>query len=377
MPAVNPNRPLSPQVTPNRPSPQANPNRPSLVAMPDYRPGQGPDRGRPDGNRPDRVRPDRPPVDVVRPDRPPAGNRPQHDLSQYYRRPDYRPDVVINRPDININRPVINRPININNTTINNFNPQFNNNAQVNNVRTARPYYPHLHHHWQPSNWSAAYRPAYYNYGYANTTGSALSFGGVSAGFVNPFFVRPVTQAATQVVRYDYSQPIRVPDPDYRETEDELVRSERAVHRFDDAREVFRRGEYGRASELVDEAIELLPSDPTLHQFRALVLFARQRFQDSAAALYSVLAVSPGWDRQTLLKLYDTPERYLGQVAELERALAANPQSLDGRFLLAYHYLMKGDLAGAQRQLEVVRAAKPTDQVVLNLLSALGQQPAA
>jgi hypothetical protein len=302
-----------------------------------------------------------------------------------------RPDVVINRPDININRPTVNRPVfdtivsntTINNTTINNNTriinkhvvnrPVVNNNDQVNDYRPTRPYYPQLHYHWQPSSWSGGYRPAYYNYSYSTVSGGWLSLGGVTLAYVNPFYVRPATSVA---VRYDYSQPIRVPDPNYRETRDDLIRSERAIRRFDDAREVFRRGEYGRANDLIDEAIELLPTDPTLHQFRALVLFARERYQEAAVPLYSVLAVSPGWDATTFAKLYDSPERYLAQVAELEKYAAAHPDALEPRFLLAYHDVVKGDLVGAERLLESVRAARPKDRVVPNLLAALRGQAA-
>lgn len=331
-----------------------------------------------------------------------------HDLHAYVRPvvrpPINRPDVVINRPDININRPTINRPANntviggsnntvINQNVINNVvnnnntvvnNTVVNNNAwsnrgnnQVNNYGgyRPRPYYPQLHYHWQPTSWSPVYRPAYYNNSYTTMSGAWLAAGASSVAFANPFYVRPASATTTSATAasYDYSQPIAVPSPDYQETQDDLVRSERAVRRFDDAREVFRRGEYGRASELVDEAIALLPSDPTLHQFRALTLFARERYPDAAAALYSVLAVSPGWTRETVLKLYDTPDRYVAQVARLEQFSAGNPDAIDTRFLLAYHELIVGDLAGAKQQLEVVRIAKPTDRVVQSLLTALSE----
>lgn len=364
-----------------------------LPTTPNYLPsGRNPGGRNPGGNNPGGV--------VVNPggrnpgtSRPPSSRYTPHDVNAYNRPANNRPDVVINRPDININRPTINRPQINSNNTVNNINTTVINNNIVNNnqnfgnqnfvnrpnnnyqnnYRPPRPYYSQLHYHWQPSSWSAAYRPAYYNYSYSSVSGTWLGVGGGGLAYVNPFYVRP---AATTVVRYDYSQPIRVPEPNYQETQDDLIRSERAIRRFDDAREVFRRGEYGRAGELIDEAIELLPSDPTLHQFRSLILFARGRYQEAAATLYSVLAVSSGWDRDTLLKLYDTPERYLAQVADLERFAVANPTAIESRFLLAYHYLYKGDVPAAQRQLEIVRVAKPNDRVVETLLSALqGQTP--
>ena len=378
--AINrPGRPANQTGGGPKPNPSILPSAPSPSII-GNRPGQG-GSGRPPmpNTQPDIVRPTppiRPTTPIARPERP--GTRPAHDLRQYERPslPYNRPDVVINRPDININRPtVINNSV-VNNTVINQNNIVNQNfgNQQVNNYRP-RPYYSQLHNHWQPASWSAAYRPAYYNYSYSSTSGGWLGAATATYVFVNPFFARPAS-TSTVAVRYDYSQPIRVPPPNYQETDDDLVRSERAIRRFDDAREVFRRGEYGRASELIDEAIDLLPSDPSLHQFRSLVLFARQRYPDSAAALYNVLAVSPGWTRETLAKLYDTPERYLTQVDALEKYAAATPEAIDARFLLAYHYLMIGNIAGATRQLEIVKSAKPGDRVVESLITGLAQAAA-
>jgi hypothetical protein len=396
---------LSPTARPNKPNKQsqiaANGSRPSILPATSAGSRVGP------GTPQLPVNPQQP-----RPPRPADPNHPRtgHDVYAYGR-PSMRynqPDVVVNRPDINIYRPTVNHAnvnsntnINgigntvlnntvVNNTVINNnnvVNQQFNRNNQFNNYqasnyqgknyRSARPYYPQLHYHWQPAAWGAAYQPAYYNYNYSSSGGGAwLGISNAVATYVNPFFARPTAAANTTAAAYDYSQPIRVPDPNYQETQDDLVRSEKAIRRFDDAREVFRRGEYGRASELADEAIALLPNDPTLHEFLALTLFARERYSDAAAALYSVLAVSPGWTRDTLLKLYDTPERYVAQVSALEKYAAATPEAIDARFLLAYHQLITGDLAGAKRQLEIVRIAKPTDQVVQSLLTALGEATA-
>jgi tetratricopeptide (TPR) repeat protein len=230
------------------------------------------------------------------------------------------------------------------------------------------PYYSHLHYHWRPTCWTRPYYPVYYSYGYTTTGGSWLSIGGTPITYVNPFYVRPTTNIG---VYFDYSQPIRVPGPNYQETREDLIRSERAINRFDDARELFRRGEYGRASELIDEAIQIFPNDPTLHQFRALVLFARKRYQEAAAVLYSVLAVSPGWDSITLQKLYESPRTYLNQIRDLEQYVRARPDEAEPKFLLAYHFASNGNMAGAIRMLEQVQAARPGDRVVESLLTAI------
>ena len=57
-----------------------------------------------------------------------------------------------------------------------------------------------------------------------------------------------------------------------------------------------------------------MPNDPTLHEFRRLVLFALDRYDEAAAALYAVLSVGPGWDWTTLISLYGDPETYTQQL---------------------------------------------------------------
>src|SRR5262245_8668659 len=404
----------------NRPRPGTRPSGPSIVSgggdrnpsagnlvnlpggqRPGTRPAQRPDVTfhRPDGsgNRPDFSgnRPDiggnRPDIGVNRPDI--AGNRPSLNRPNVDgNRPVInRPDItvnrpVINKPDVTVNRPVVvNRPItNIDNTVVNRntvvnqniSNRQFNNNygGYGTYARSVPNYYSRLHYQWQPTTSWGNYQPMYSNY-YANSTGYSgnwMGSGVARYSYANPFYSAASAATVTNQV-YDYSQPIRVPQADYQETNDDLVRSEQAIRRFDDARELFRRGEYGRANDAADEAVKILPSDPTLHQLRGLILFARGRYPDAAAAVYSVLGVSPGWDWETVSKLYDDPNRYEEQLGELQNYATAHPEATDAQFLLAYHATILGDAPVAEAELELVRAAKPNDQLVNNLLAALQQ----
>jgi tetratricopeptide (TPR) repeat protein len=284
-----------------------------------------------------------------------------------------RPDIDVNRPDVDIdvNRPVVvNRPITVNNnnTVINqNIVNQQINNRTSNNRRRYDNYNADLHYHWQPATWSASYRPSYSNY-YSRTSSGGW-MGSPGYAYVNPFYTRPATPVADTWA--DYSQPIHVPDASYHETDRDLINSERAIQMFDAARADFRIGEYRSAWRRVDDALRALPNDPTLHQFRALALFAQQRYQDAAATLYSVLAVSPGWDWETLSRMYGDLNAYQAQLRELEQYVAANPRASDARFLLAYHYLVWGESAAAWRQLAVLRDASPQDQIVLGLMQAV------
>jgi hypothetical protein len=297
-------------------------------------------------------------------------------------RPNPRPTIINSGPTINtgnsqvnnnttVNQRIVNRTVNrttINNNTINqNSNNRIVNNNQGYGSHSIRPYYSKLHYHWQPTCWAQNYRPAFYNYTVSGV--GVFGLGNLGVSYVNPFFVKTNVAYAHG---YDYSRPIALPYPNYRETAYDLAQSERAIRRFDDARGVFRRGEYGRANELIDEAIALLPNDPTLHQFRALTLFARQRFSEASGVMYSVLAVSPGWDADTISRLYENPQTYLAQVANLENYVRDKPQATDSQFLLAYHRVIIGDAAGALQLLQNVRAVYPNDTIVRNLSSYLG-----
>ena len=50
----------------------------------------------------------------------------------------------------------------------------------------------------------------------------------------------------------------------------------------------------------VNQAIAKKPNDPVLHEFRALILFATKEYKASAAVVYAVLSMGPGWDWATL-----------------------------------------------------------------------------
>jgi tetratricopeptide (TPR) repeat protein len=158
----------------------------------------------------------------------------------------------------------------------------------------------------------------------------------------------------------DYSQPIV--------TSDAADLSEEGMQRFNTARAAFLAGNYSAARAAVDEALALTPSDTVLHEFRALVLFAEQRYQDAAATLYAVLSSGPGWDWETMRRLYPSVDVYTAHLRALEKYQRENPDSPEGHFVLAYHYLTTGYTAEAAKQLERVIALKPDDRVSAQLL---------
>src|SRR5262249_42065208 len=161
---------------------------------------------------------------------------------------------------------------------------------------------------------------------------------------------------------YDYSQPI-----DTQSAPPPAEVANPAIAKFDAARAAFGNGDYAGALLLTDEALKVLPNDATLHEFRALVLFAVGKYDLAAGTLYAVLAVGPGWDWTTMAGLYPNIDVYTGQIRKLEAFITANPRSTSGHFVLAYHYLTQGHTAAAVNQLKEVVALTPQDTLSAQL----------
>jgi uncharacterized protein (TIGR03066 family) len=167
---------------------------------------------------------------------------------------------------------------------------------------------------------------------------------------------------------YDYSQPIAV---DYTSASAAPATSRNSDAMLNDAMAAFRQGDYDAALDIINKAVAQYPSDAVLHEFRALVLFARGDYQQAAATLHSVMAVGPGWDWATLSSLYPDISIYTKQLRALEASARSNPQDAGSRFVLAYHYMCAGHTDAASRQLQQVVQLVPSDRVAADLLRML------
>jgi tetratricopeptide (TPR) repeat protein len=216
-----------------------------------------------------------------------------------------------------------------------------------------------------------------------------LSSPGDTVIYNNPYWEAPPT------IVVDYSQPIPAPDQDqaasaFPPAPDEAAidadeglpttappapepnDSAKAANRlFDDARELFKGGKYADAQDKVERAIKELPSDATLHEFRALTLFAQAKYKDAAAGLYAVLAAGPGWDWDTMKFLYGDANVYTTQLRALEEFAKVNPKADYAYFLLAYQYLVLGSKESALQMLNVVVRLQPNDKLAAALIKAL------
>lgn len=146
---------------------------------------------------------------------------------------------------------------------------------------------------------------------------------------------------------------------------------DQALQLFGTARAAFFNGDIRTAQNQIDQAIAILPSDTVLHEFRALVLFARRDYGSAAGAIYAVLSTGPGWDWTTLIGLYPNASIYTAQLRTLEDFCNANPRVANARFVLAYHYLTAGYVDAAAEMYRQVVKINPRDSLSAQLLASL------
>jgi tetratricopeptide (TPR) repeat protein len=209
----------------------------------------------------------------------------------------------------------------------------------------------------------------YYNWGYGSYANpyASYAYGAMPAGVQQPV----VAQASASP--YNYAQPL-----DTQAQPPEQAVSDAAMQSFAQARDAFKAGDSKQALALADQALKTMPNDASLHEFRALVLFAQGQFEQAAAPLYAVLANGPGWDWTTLISLYPNVDVYTTQFRALEDYTKSKPDSAAGHFVLAYHYLTQGHIDVAAAQLKRVAALQPGDKLAAQLLHQLTQpQPSA
>ena len=167
-------------------------------------------------------------------------------------------------------------------------------------------------------------------------------------------------------VDHDYSGPINS-----QRTLPPTPATDQAVSTFNSARQAFKRDDYASALVLVDHALKLTPDDPTMHEFRALTLFALRRCDEAAEAIYAVLSVKPGWDWMTLITLYADPARYTQQLRAFEAFSTQTPRSAQAHFVLAYHYLTQEFAEAAVGQFKLATVLEPRDTLSPQLIQQI------
>ena len=313
-------------------------------------------------------------------------------------------NTFINRPGANINTGNINSGNLVNNNlTQNNFANFSNNNSYFGNPG----YYGNAYGNWYSGSWggwpaapaawavgttAAGWLGAAANYSYSNPYATDVPVVSQVFNYTQP--IPAYTEPAPSVSVDVSSPPVTVvasssavpgvaaapatappdaePPPDVTPEDPKVTE---AVSIFNDARALFLRGDYPGAQTKVEKAIDVLPQDRVLHEFRGLTLFAQGKYSEAAATLYAVMSAGPGWNWESLKTFYLDPATYTEQLRTLEAHAKANAQSADDRFVLAYHYLVLGQNDAAARELEQVTKLLPKDQLSAQLLAALKPKP--
>jgi len=216
---------------------------------------------------------------------------------------------------------------------------------------------PYSYQGWQYGSWNWANRPSFWaNYNSASVFGSTGT-----RVYTNPFvYGTPITVGSV-----NYANPLPIPSTTMPTVNEE------ATGPFGEARTAFRRGDYKTALSKVDEAIKKVSDDMTLHEFRALCLFALKDYKQAAQVIYPVLAAGPGWNWETIKGLYGDPDTYTAQLRALEEYYTANPKEASASFLLAYHYLVLDYPKNARTHLQHVTELLPNDPLAPELLKAM------
>ncbi|MEI6676745.1 MAG: hypothetical protein WCO57_16360, partial [Verrucomicrobiota bacterium] len=180
----------------------------------------------------------------------------------------------------------------------------------------------------------------------------------------NPYPAPPV-----QNTTINYAQPVSVsaaanPPGDEATTKIAETKSAEATER---SRTAFKQGDYVSALKSADEAISYTAGDVTLHEYRALVMFALGKYADAAGVLNPVLASGPGWGWETMVGFYDSSSTYDAQLRKLEDYVKGKPNGAEGHFLLGYHYLVSDHMDSACEQFDKTAKLQPADSIARQL----------
>jgi tetratricopeptide (TPR) repeat protein len=147
--------------------------------------------------------------------------------------------------------------------------------------------------------------------------------------------------------------------------------NQEAMALFDEGMAAFKAGNYPQALVKYEAALRLMPSDPVLHEVRALTLFALGKYNEAAAGLNALLAAAPGMDWTSMSQLWGSTDEYTAQLRKLEAHIKANRSDTAAMFVLAYHYLVIGQNEQAIKALREVVRLQPKDATAQRMLAAL------
>ena len=222
----------------------------------------------------------------------------------------------------------------------------------------------------------------YGNMGFGGGGFGPLAYGSGYLGYSNPYFNNTGFNTGGRVGNgFNYTQPLLV---NYRRPAVSIAPTTTLASKpsasapaisaqtmLDSSVAAFKLNQFDMALKVVNQAVYEYPNEVALHEFRALVLFAKGDYQPAAATMHSVLAGSRGWDWGTMISVYSDVGVYTTQLRALEGAVKQNPDDGANRFLLACHYLTAGFTEPAAKMLRKVVVLVPSDRVAAEMLKAI------
>jgi hypothetical protein len=134
------------------------------------------------------------------------------------------------------------------------------------------------------------------------------------------------------------------------------------------ARESFRAGDYRDALRLANHAAIESPRDAGGHELMSLALFALKEYRGAAIEAHAAVSLGRISDWPAVYAYYQDAEKYTEQFRALEKHVAENPKSPEGRFLLGYHCVVTGNKEAARKNLTEAVQLVPKDEVAKQLL---------
>ncbi len=145
---------------------------------------------------------------------------------------------------------------------------------------------------------------------------------------------------------------------------------------FSQAENAFHAGKYRDSFRMANHAAIESPENPRAPELMSLSLFALGEYPAAAAQAHFALALGPPTDWASIFGYYGDADTYTKQLRALEKYSSDNPQSVEGHFLLGYHYLMTGYTKPALKELQEVVKLAPSDKLTAALVKKYGGEAA-
>jgi tetratricopeptide (TPR) repeat protein len=135
-----------------------------------------------------------------------------------------------------------------------------------------------------------------------------------------------------------------------------------------------KQGDYDSSLKILNQALTQCPDDPTLHELRSLVFFAKGDYETASNSLHIAMANGRKyWTWPDMIRLYPDVATYTKQLRTLEAYAKKHPADAGARFVQAYHYIVAGYPEAGARELELVVRLQGDDRLAVEVLKTVAR----